>query len=133
MLIDSVSSCSKHVIYFKSYVLNPNERYSKNEIDNRIEMALLNRIEEDPIMVSCGLLFTANQKSEKLTKCIETLNKIIDNIINSPNEEKYRKLRVENNVFKEKVFSCKYAGTNNMKMYCIIFAANFFKNCFFFV
>lgn len=55
-------------------------------------------------------MYTANYKTqEKLTKCIEILNKFINNILNSPNEEKYRKIRVENAIFKERVYGVKYA------------------------
>jgi UBX domain-containing protein 6 len=55
-------------------------------------------------------LFTANYKNkEKLDKCIEIMNKFVDNILNNPKEEKYRKIRLENPIFKEKVYSCKYA------------------------
>ncbi len=37
------------------------------------------------------------------------MNKFVDNILNNPKEEKYRKIRLENPIFKEKVYSCKYA------------------------
>lgn len=90
--------------------MSSDESYPKNEIEDRIEQRLLLQLEEEPILVSVALLFTANHKNqEKLDKCIEIMNKFVDNILKSPNEEKYRKIRLENPIFKEKVYSCKYA------------------------
>ena len=37
------------------------------------------------------------------------MKKYFDNILNSPSEEKFRKIRAENATFKEKVRACKYA------------------------
>jgi UBX domain-containing protein 6 len=97
-------------IYFRSEILGPDVKYTKDEIENQIEQALINQLDQEPILVSVSLLFTANYKNqEKLNKCIEILNKFADNILNKPDEEKYRKVRVENPIFKEKVFLCKYS------------------------
>ena len=91
-------------------MLGANESYCKDEVEDLIEQTLLSQLEDEPILVAVTLLFTANYKNhDKLTKCIEILNKFIDNILNSPAEEKYRKIRVENAIFKEKVYPCKYA------------------------
>jgi len=91
-------------------VFGANERYTKDEIDQRIESTVMNQIDEEPILASVTLLFTANYKNpDKLNKCVEILNKYIENIMKSPNEEKFRKIKLENAVFKEKVYSCKYA------------------------
>jgi UBX domain-containing protein 6 len=100
----------KNRVYFKSAVFGANEKYTKDEIDQRIESSVMNQIDEEPILASVTLLFTANYKNpDKLNKCVEVLNKYIDNIMKSPNEEKFRKIKLENAVFKEKVYSCKYA------------------------
>jgi len=97
-------------IRFKASILGPNESYSREETEDRIEQTLLVQLDDEPILVSVTLLFTANYKTqEKLAKCIEILNKFINNILNTPSEEKYRKIRVENAIFKEKVYGVKYA------------------------
>ena len=113
-MVDNTSIYSKNKIYFKAVgILKENERYDKSEIENQIEMALLNRLDEgdmdELILVIVTLFLTANYKSEeKLKKCVEILNKFVDNILASPNEEKYRKIRIENPTIKEKVMSCKF-------------------------
>lgn len=97
-------------IKFKSSILGPNESHPKEETENLIEQTLLTQLDDEPILVSVTLLFTANYKNqEKLNKCVEILNKFVNNILNSPKEEKYRKIRVENAIFKEKVYAVKYA------------------------
>jgi len=101
---------SKNNIRFKSSLLGANDSYCKDELEDLIEQTLLSQLEDEPILVAVTLLFTANYKNQdKLNKCVEILNKFIDNILNSPGEEKYRKIRLENAIFKEKVYSCKYA------------------------
>lgn len=96
-------------VMFKSAVTGQ-ERYGRDEILDKIEQALLVQYNDEPVLISVTLLFTAHhQNKEKLDKCVETINRFVDNILKNPGEEKYRKLRVENAVFKEKVYSCKYS------------------------
>jgi UBX domain-containing protein 6 len=108
---------SQNKIFFKyDGLLKKNERYEKNEIEHHIEMALLDRLDEGDedaqILVVVSLFLTANNKNqEKLKKCIELLNKFIENILKSPSEEKFRKIRIENPTIKEKVMSCKFVDT----------------------
>ena len=103
-------SLRKNRILYTAPILPENEKYTINEIDDRIEQLLLEKLHEEPILVACTLLCTANYKdADKLTKCIEILSKFADNILNNPKEEKYRKIRAENQIFKEKVYSCKYS------------------------
>lgn len=88
----------------------PDQRFTKEEIENRIEQTLLDQMDSDPILAAVTLLYTANHKqADKLTKCKETLVKIADNILNNPAEDKYRKIRIENKVFNENVYTLKYA------------------------
>jgi len=118
-IVDGTSLYSKNKIYFKSVgILREDERYDKNEIENRIEMALLNRLDENDanrspddeiILIVVTLFMTANYKSEeKLKKCLDLLNKFVENILKAPGEEKYRKIRIENPTVKEKLMSCKF-------------------------
>lgn len=108
--MENVSTVGKIKIFYKASILRPGERYTLSEIEDKIEQCLLQQLDEEPILVSVSLLFTANYRNqEKLDKCVEILNKFVDNILKFPNEEKYRKIRLENPIFKEKVYSCKYA------------------------
>ena len=47
-------------------------KYTKDEIENQIEQALLNQIDSEPILVSVSLLFTSNHKNqEKKTRTLK--------------------------------------------------------------
>lgn len=82
---------------------------SKVKLEERIEDKLMENLNDEPILTSITLLLTLNYKNdEKLEKCLETLIKIVENILNNRNEEKYRKIRCENAQIKEKLLSCKY-------------------------
>lgn len=97
-------------VLFKSTVLGPNERYTKDEIEDRIGQTLVDQLDQEPLLIAVTLLFTANyKKQEKLDKCIETLCKYVENILKNPGDEKYRKIRIENAIFKENVYSIKYS------------------------
>lgn len=39
----------------------------------------------------------------QIANCVSTLQKYFDNIINNPDDEKYRKIKLSNRVFQEKV------------------------------
>lgn len=76
------------------------------EIRNHIESCLYKEIDSEPGMITATMIHTLNSK-EKVVVCIETLNKYIDNILKNPSEEKYRKIKQSNKVFKERVAALK--------------------------
>ncbi|XP_033746804.1 UBX domain-containing protein 6-like [Pecten maximus] len=75
----------------------------KNEIENYIEEFLLKQIAEEPEMTSALMIHTLNKDKEKVRIGIETLVKILGNIIANPGEEKYRKIRLTTKAFSEKI------------------------------
>jgi UBX domain-containing protein 6 len=50
----------------------------------------------------CLIIYNCNVK-DKAEQCVETLIKYLENIVNHPDEEKYRKIRMSNRIFSEKV------------------------------
>ncbi|XP_017891285.1 UBX domain-containing protein 6 [Ceratina calcarata] len=58
---------------------------------------------EDAALVSCLIIQNCNDKREKVEACVETLGKYLENIINNPEEEKYKKIRMQNRIFQERV------------------------------
>ncbi|XP_063402602.1 UBX domain-containing protein 6-like [Mytilus trossulus] len=75
----------------------------KDEIDAYIHEFLLTQLAEEPEMSSAVMIQTLNKDKEKVKICVETLIKYLDNITNNPGEEKYRKIRMSNKAFKERV------------------------------
>ncbi|XP_060062978.1 UBX domain-containing protein 6-like [Ylistrum balloti] len=75
----------------------------KNEMEACIEEFLLKQIAEEPEMTSALMIHTLNKDKEKVRIGIETLVKILGNIIANPGEEKFRKIRLTTKAFTEKI------------------------------
>ncbi|KAL5015433.1 hypothetical protein ScPMuIL_009703 [Solemya velum] len=88
----------------------------KDEMDNYIEEFLLSELEAEPQMTSALMIQTLNKDKEKVRICNETLVKYLDNVIGNSTEDKFRKIRLGNKVFKERVSEMK--GTNEFLQAC---------------
>lgn len=76
---------------------------TKAERELHIKEAILMRFSEDAIEASIMMIHTFNKDKEKVKAAIDIINKYIENISKNPTEEKYRKIKVGNKVFQEKV------------------------------
>lgn len=74
----------------------------RSEWKVKIKEFLYAQLEDERGLTACLIILNCNTK-EKATACIDTLKKYIENIIHHPDEEKYRKIRMSNRVFCEKV------------------------------
>lgn len=82
------------------------ETFSKSELHNHYREQLILRLGSDEaILASCQMVHTLNKDSQKVEIGINTLCKYVDNLINSDNEEKFKKIRKGNKAFCERV-SC---------------------------
>ena len=54
-------------------------------------------------LCSCLAIHTFAKDSERAKACVSTLCKYLDNILNNPTEEKFRKIKKTNKVYLEKV------------------------------
>lgn len=82
----------------------------KEEMNKYIHEFLLSQLAEEPAMASALMIQTLNKDKEKVKVCVETLTKYLDNLINNPSEEKFRKIRLSNKAFIERVKNL--AGTD---------------------
>lgn len=80
----------------------------RNEWKMKIKEFLYEQLENERGLTACLIILNCNTK-EKSSACIETLTKYIQNIIQHPDEEKYRKIRQSNRIFCEKVRPCEGA------------------------
>ncbi|XP_051551496.1 UBX domain-containing protein 6-like [Myxocyprinus asiaticus] len=76
---------------------------TKSERESHIKEAILMRFSEDAMEASIMMVHTFNKDKEKVKAAMDIICKYIDNICKNPTEEKYRKLKVSNKVFQEKV------------------------------
>ncbi|KAG9351278.1 hypothetical protein JZ751_025170 [Albula glossodonta] len=76
---------------------------TKNEREMHIKEAILMRFAEDPVEASIMMIHTFNKDREKVKTAVDIISKYLDNIYKNPTEEKYRKIKVSNKIFQEKV------------------------------
>ncbi|CAL8396130.1 unnamed protein product [Boreogadus saida] len=76
---------------------------TKSEREVHIKEAIFMRFEEDAVAASVMMIHTFNKDREKVKAAVDIISKYIENICKNPAEEKYRKIKVSNKVFQEKV------------------------------
>uniref|UniRef100_A0A669D4E0 UBX domain-containing protein 6 n=1 Tax=Oreochromis niloticus TaxID=8128 RepID=A0A669D4E0_ORENI len=78
---------------------------TKSEREVHIKEAILMRFEEDEVEASVMMMHTFNKDREKVKAAVDIISKYVENICKNPTEEKYRKIKLNNKVFQEKVKS----------------------------
>ena len=81
------------------------EALPKQEMEAHIESYLLGQLAEEPVMAGALIIQTLNKAPSKVKVCVDVLCKYLDNIIENPQEEKFRRIRATNKTFQEKVVS----------------------------
>lgn len=76
---------------------------TKSERDVHIKEAIFMRFEEDAVEASVMMIHTFNKDRDKVKSAVDIISKYVDNICKNPTEEKYRKIKLSNKVFQEKV------------------------------
>lgn len=79
----------------------------KEDMESYIHEFLLNQLAEEPEMSSALMIHTLNKDKEQVKLCVDTLCKYMDNIIANPAEEKFRKVRLSNKAFRDRVSALK--------------------------
>lgn len=80
-----------------------------NDLQEQIENTLRLQLDTEPLVASTLLFLTYNQKDqEKLNAAKDIICKYFDNIIGNPDEEKFRRIRLQNKVYLEVNFKFKF-------------------------
>lgn len=90
--------------------------YPKEEMKCKIREFLYSQLEQERGLTSVLIIHTCNTSRERVDTCIQTLCKYLDNIIQNPAEQKYRKIRRSNKAFQERVASLE--GTEEFILDC---------------
>ncbi|NXF99104.1 UBXN6 protein, partial [Sakesphorus luctuosus] len=77
----------------------------KDEKEKHLREAIQAYFSVDPVAASIMEIHTFNKDREKVRVGVETMAKYLDNICLHPEEEKYRKIKLQNKVFQERI-SC---------------------------
>lgn len=68
-----------------------------------IREMLYAQLGEDKGVAACLIIHTCNKGLEKVKVCVETLCKYVENIVQQPSEEKFRRIRMSNRAYQERV------------------------------
>ncbi|NWI97009.1 UBXN6 protein, partial [Pitta sordida] len=77
----------------------------KDQKEKQLREAIEAYFSVDPVAASIMEIHTFNKDREKVRLGVETVAKYLDNIYLHPEEEKYRKIKLQNKVFQERI-SC---------------------------
>lgn len=75
----------------------------RDEMQAHIKEFLYSQLEEEPQLTSALMIYTLNKDPDKIKTGVETLCKYLDNIISNPGDDKFKKIRVNNKVFQERI------------------------------
>lgn len=94
--------CSVSGVFFKCPMVGP-AVLNRADMENYIQDFLWGQLAEEPEMTSAMMIQTLNRDREKVKNAVGIISKYIDNIMAHPNDEKFRKIRINNKSFQEKV------------------------------
>ncbi|XP_026905384.1 UBX domain-containing protein 6 isoform X1 [Acinonyx jubatus] len=75
----------------------------KDQRDAHIKEAILSHFSSDPVAASIMKIHTFNRDRDRVKLGVDTIAKYLDNICLHPEEEKYRKIKLQNRVFQERI------------------------------
>ncbi|XP_076977224.1 UBX domain-containing protein 6 [Tamandua tetradactyla] len=75
----------------------------KDQRDICIKEAILSHFSTDPVAASIMKIHTFNKDRDRVKLGVDTIAKYLDNIHLHPEEEKYRKIKLQNKVFQERI------------------------------
>ncbi|XP_044527002.1 UBX domain-containing protein 6 isoform X2 [Gracilinanus agilis] len=75
----------------------------KDQRDAHIKEVINKYADKDPVAASIMKIHTFNRDREKVKLGVDTIAKYLDNIHLHPEEEKYRKIKLQNKVFQERI------------------------------
>lgn len=79
-----------------------NELLTKNQWKPKIKSYLSEKFKDEPISLACAVVLSCNDK-EIAEPCIAVLQKYVMNLISNENEEKFKKIKMHNRIFCERV------------------------------
>ncbi|KAF4522279.1 hypothetical protein B566_EDAN011975 [Ephemera danica] len=89
-------------IFFTCPLIGP-EVLPKEEWHAKIREFLYEQLEHERGLTAVIMIHTLNKNKEKVEQCVKTIHRMFENIVNSPGEEKYRRVKVESRAFQDKI------------------------------
>ncbi|VDK86058.1 unnamed protein product [Litomosoides sigmodontis] len=95
-------------VYFTCDLLGGDQQLTKKEMREKVGNFLRTQLSDDPVVASTLMIFSLNGP-DKRRDASEIIQKYLRNLIENPNESKYRRIRINNKIFRERV-SCTNGG-----------------------
>ncbi|XP_003746785.1 UBX domain-containing protein 6 [Galendromus occidentalis] len=89
-------------LLFRCPMLGP-QALPRKELDEELKKFLFEQLEEERGLSAALMIVTCNKNEAAIKSCIDILSRYLTNILDHPGEEKYRKIKLSNKVFQEKV------------------------------
>ncbi|CAJ0587517.1 unnamed protein product, partial [Mesorhabditis spiculigera] len=96
-------------VYYTCDLIGEDQAMEKKELQNVLEEFLREQIKSDPsetLIPAVMMLYTLNKKEQRQI-AVETICKYLQNIAEFPDEPKYRRIRLSNKAFQERVLNVK--------------------------
>lgn len=103
MVREAGPQAGDNAVLFGCSLLGPELRLPHEELRTRIRQFLYEQMAEEPALTSCLLIHTCNGPRDRVEAGVETLCRYLNNIVDHPGEEKYRRIRLNNRIFQERV------------------------------
>ncbi|KAL7078873.1 hypothetical protein ACQ4LE_001991 [Meloidogyne hapla] len=95
-------------ILFTCELFGEDEALPKSEMLDAIGSCLFEQLEDgeaDPLYTTTCIIHTLNKENIKIP-ALDTIQRYLQNIIDNPNEQKFRRIKLSNKVYQEKVLPC---------------------------
>uniref|UniRef100_A0A914WEH1 PUB domain-containing protein n=1 Tax=Plectus sambesii TaxID=2011161 RepID=A0A914WEH1_9BILA len=93
-------------VFFTCELLGDDIVLPKQQMTEVVGEFLEEQMKEDALVASVLMVHSLN-KSEPRRIALETIGRYVDNLITNPEEEKFRRIRLSNKVFQERVISAR--------------------------
>lgn len=92
-------------VYFTCELLGDEVQLTRSEMRENVEAFLRSQLDCDAVVASSLMIFSLNGEKSQVTS--ETLQKYLQNLIEHPEDPKYRRIRMSNKAFQERVGAAK--------------------------
>ncbi|XP_066287477.1 UBX domain-containing protein 6-like [Branchiostoma lanceolatum] len=75
----------------------------KEGLDQHKRECIVTYLIDSPVKMSATMIQSLNKGRDKVQVCVDTLRKYLENILANPTEEKFRKIRLSNKAFQDRV------------------------------
>jgi len=77
--------------------------FTKQAVYEHIEECLVTQLDLEPLKTTCIMIHAMNKDQDLLNTGVNTLVRYVENLINNPEDDKFKKIRVQNKAFQTRI------------------------------